>query len=186
MFWFSGHEACGILALWRGIEPTPAALESEVLTTGSPGRSLILVLPLVPLPCMVKTSWICTRRGALLLNTLHILFTLPSSPSYCLDLNGGQWRLSRIRTKQPPQISQPYVVAPDLKSWLFDYGDRACNAKQSWQFFFFLCSFVRWLKQNHFLQMQKLKPVEEIQPEYFLKKKETISWFLHLFTRWHP
>lgn len=42
--------------------------------------------------------------------------------------------------------------------------------------FFFVCSFVRWLKQNHFLQMQKLKPVEEIQPEYFLKKKETISW----------
>ena len=30
--------------------------------------------------------------------------------------------------KQPPQISQPYVVAPDLKSWLFNYGDRACNA----------------------------------------------------------
>ena len=24
--------------------------------------------------------------------------------------------------------------------------------------------------------MQKLKPVEEIQPEYFLKKKETISY----------
>ena len=185
MFWFSGHEACGILALWRGIEPTPTALVGEALTTGSPGRSLILVLPLVPpLPCMVKTSWICTRRGALLLNTLHILFTFPSSP--CLDLNGGQWRLSRIRTKQPPQISQPYVVAPDLKSWLFDYGDRAYNAKQSWQFFFslFFCQMTKtepfspnsevetcWgnstrvfleEKRNHFLISSSVHPVTSL------------------------
>jgi len=31
-----GHVACGILALWSGIEPTPPALEGEVLTTGPP------------------------------------------------------------------------------------------------------------------------------------------------------
>ena len=31
---FSGHEACGILAPQPGIEPTPPALEGEVLTTG--------------------------------------------------------------------------------------------------------------------------------------------------------
>ena len=41
MFWFFGHEACGILAPWTGIEPAPPALEGEVLTTGPPGKSLI-------------------------------------------------------------------------------------------------------------------------------------------------
>ena len=40
MFWFFGHKACGILAPWPGIKPTPPALEGEVLTTGPPGKSL--------------------------------------------------------------------------------------------------------------------------------------------------
>ena len=40
MFWFFGHEACGILAPGPGIEPTPPALEGKVLTTGLPGKSL--------------------------------------------------------------------------------------------------------------------------------------------------
>ena len=39
MFWFFGLEACGILALWPGIKPTPHVLEGEVLTTGPPGKS---------------------------------------------------------------------------------------------------------------------------------------------------
>ena len=34
MFWVFGREACGILAPQPGIEPTPPALEGEVLTTG--------------------------------------------------------------------------------------------------------------------------------------------------------
>ena len=34
-----GHKACGILTPWPGIEPTPPALEGEVLTTGLPGKS---------------------------------------------------------------------------------------------------------------------------------------------------
>ena len=33
-FWFSGGQACGILAPRPGVEPTPPALEGEVLTTG--------------------------------------------------------------------------------------------------------------------------------------------------------
>ena len=40
MFCFIGPEACGILAPRPGIEPTPPALEGEVLTTGPPGKSL--------------------------------------------------------------------------------------------------------------------------------------------------
>ena len=39
VFWFFGHEACGILAPGPGIEPTSPALEGEVLTTGLPGKS---------------------------------------------------------------------------------------------------------------------------------------------------
>ena len=33
MFWFFGHETCGILAPQPGIEPVPFALEGEILTT---------------------------------------------------------------------------------------------------------------------------------------------------------
>ena len=40
MFWFFGHQACGILAPWPGIKLTPFALEDKVLTTGPPGKSL--------------------------------------------------------------------------------------------------------------------------------------------------
>ena len=40
MFWFSGCEACGILALWPGIKPAPPAVEGKILTTGLPGKSL--------------------------------------------------------------------------------------------------------------------------------------------------
>ena len=39
MFWFFGHEACGILAPQLGTEPTPPALEGEDSTTGPPGTS---------------------------------------------------------------------------------------------------------------------------------------------------
>ena len=40
MFCFFGQEACGILAIWPGTEPSSPALEGEVLTTGPPGKSL--------------------------------------------------------------------------------------------------------------------------------------------------
>ena len=36
MFWLFGPKACGILTPWPGMEPTPPALEGEVLTTGLP------------------------------------------------------------------------------------------------------------------------------------------------------
>ena len=36
------HKACGILAPRPEIEPTPPALEGEVLTTGPPGKSLLV------------------------------------------------------------------------------------------------------------------------------------------------
>ena len=39
MFWFFGPRKCGILASQPGIEPTPTALEGEVLTTGPPVKT---------------------------------------------------------------------------------------------------------------------------------------------------
>ena len=44
MFWFFGHEACGILAPWLEIQPTHPALVGKVLTTGLPGKSLLTIL----------------------------------------------------------------------------------------------------------------------------------------------
>ena len=43
MFWFFGHEACGILVPPPGIKPAPPALE-EVLTTGPQGSPYGLFL----------------------------------------------------------------------------------------------------------------------------------------------
>ena len=42
MFYISGFKACGILAIQPGIEPTPLALEGEVLTTGHTGKSCLV------------------------------------------------------------------------------------------------------------------------------------------------
>ena len=39
MFWLFGHEAWGTSDPQPGIQPTPHALEGEVLTTGPPGKS---------------------------------------------------------------------------------------------------------------------------------------------------
>ena len=48
LFYVFGHEACGILVPWLGIEPTPPAIEGEVLTAwtiqGSPHTELWYVV----------------------------------------------------------------------------------------------------------------------------------------------
>ena len=44
MFWFFGHEACGIFAPQPGIEPALIALEGKVLTTGPSGKCLFYIL----------------------------------------------------------------------------------------------------------------------------------------------
>ena len=44
MFWFLGHQACGILIPWPGIEPIPPELEGKVLTTEPPRKSLCWLL----------------------------------------------------------------------------------------------------------------------------------------------
>ena len=43
MFWYFGHEACGILAPQPGIEPAPPALEGKVLTTDRQGSPFFAI-----------------------------------------------------------------------------------------------------------------------------------------------
>ena len=49
LFWFFACEVCVLLAPWPGIEPITSVLEDEVLTTGSPGKSLKLLLQFIKL-----------------------------------------------------------------------------------------------------------------------------------------
>ena len=46
-FIFLSKEACGILAPQPGMEPTPSALGGKVLTTGPPGKLLIIGISLL-------------------------------------------------------------------------------------------------------------------------------------------
>ena len=65
MFWFLGHEACGILASCPGIKRAPPALEGEVLTTEPPGKS--------PRSCIVEIeflSYIRLRMPLTILKTM--------------------------------------------------------------------------------------------------------------------
>ena len=58
MFWFFGQEACGILVPQPGIEPTPPALEGEVLITDcqkSPSRHFRL---------LIKDAWFLRTKYA--------------------------------------------------------------------------------------------------------------------------
>ena len=44
MFWFFGHKTCGMLVPQLRIQPAPSALESKVLSTEPPGKSLSSLL----------------------------------------------------------------------------------------------------------------------------------------------
>ena len=44
MFWFFGHELCGILTDQSGVKTASPELEGEVLTIGLPGKSLGQIL----------------------------------------------------------------------------------------------------------------------------------------------
>ena len=79
VFWFFGCEACGILAPWPRIKPTPPALEGKVSTTGPPGKSpkydvlsknffylFILFLAVLGLRCCTRAFLWLRRVGATL------------------------------------------------------------------------------------------------------------------------
>ena len=92
MFWFFGHEACGILVPQPGVKPTPPALEGEVLTTGPPGKSPDLHFysfhSSIPLP------------PELILSSLRGLFSALSSTAHCAPVSSRPKRIS----SRPPVI----------------------------------------------------------------------------------
>ena len=71
VFWFFGHEACGILAPQPGIKPTPPALEGEVLTTGLPRKSQ------APFLCV---TWIKSNLNRIM--WCQSLFKMPLCPPF--------------------------------------------------------------------------------------------------------
>ena len=92
MFWFFGHEACGIFAPQPGIEPTPPALEGEVLTARPPGKSLH------------RPSW---TRPTFSVSSLHILFPQFSAwlPPSCHS--GFSSNATSSETPFPEQLVHP-------------------------------------------------------------------------------
>ena len=54
---FFGHEACGILVAWSGIEHTTHALKDEVLTTGPPGKSHYILTNLTATQSQTETIY---------------------------------------------------------------------------------------------------------------------------------
>ena len=72
LFWFFGHEACGILAPQPGIEPTSPVLEGKALTTGLPGESQVdyffffnLFMAVLGLRFCARAFSSCGKRGPL-------------------------------------------------------------------------------------------------------------------------
>ena len=82
MGWFFGHEACGILATPPGIEPTPPALEVEVLTTELSGKSLPYIFFIC---CSIiqwcPTWWTAAHQASLSLTISRSLLKLMSIES---------------------------------------------------------------------------------------------------------
>ena len=82
MHQFSYPPACGILVPWPGIEPTSPALEGGFLTTGPPGKSLVIkkILSLFPVvyisePILHLTVWTFPSPIPILPTCPHTLVT---------------------------------------------------------------------------------------------------------------
>ena len=75
---YFGHEACGILAPWPGIEPTPLELEGEILTIEPTEKShkLLFSYPIYSIYDQQAKGLICIT--VLLLNLYHFLAAFES------------------------------------------------------------------------------------------------------------
>ena len=104
---FSGHEACGILALWPGIEPGPSALEGEVLTTGPPGKSLF--------KCLAKSIHsVCITCPSSLLGSPSTLGTWKGNEMW--------WKGTRFRVRDSKQRSALNITSTEVSGC----GHRHC------------------------------------------------------------
>lgn len=93
MFWFSGHEACWILALQSGIKPTSPTLDSEVSTVGPPGMSLLMGLK-----CLEENrilAYVSMQKCSLWMVRCFEILPLFFPPDYIRTvsvLSPGKWR----------------------------------------------------------------------------------------------
>ena len=94
MFWFFGREACGILVLQPGFEPSPPSLE-EVLTPGPRGKSLA---------CILKANLLFSKRAF-----ERMSFRFTSSVVYTT------WKIHVIANIQTWQTSLPNADATPAK-----------------------------------------------------------------------
>ena len=90
MSWFLVCEACGILASKPGIEPSPPALEGEILTAGPPEKSpsvlfvffkskfLSLFLDALGIRCCARALSSCGERGLLFVVVCRLFFVVAS------------------------------------------------------------------------------------------------------------
>ena len=78
-----GHEACGILAPWRGTKPTPPALEGKVLTTGPPGKFLNLFFN--------RGNKSNDQWGPVCVCAAATAKSLQSCPTLCDPIHGSPW-----------------------------------------------------------------------------------------------
>ena len=119
IFWFLGYESGRTLSPRPGIKPTPLALESEVLTSGPPGKFLFLAYLWLNLQ-KARVDTLCCVDGKIGEGGTHS--SRPSSRTeHLLPYNNGGWE----HTSQGPtdtgglhgaELMAETKEAPDL--WL--------------------------------------------------------------------
>ena len=113
-FGFFGCKVCGILIPWPGTEPSPSALEGDVLTTGLPGKT--------PFPLDINLKFF------LLFHLLFFPITL--LPPYCLlfflalylTLSASAL-IYKINFKDTPLVTQTVKNPPAMwETWVQSLG----------------------------------------------------------------
>ena len=115
MFWFFGHEACGILIPPTGIEPEPPCIGGKVSTAGPPGKSLYFTsVSCVGLfPPTIKQFFV-TPVEALWFSSLCHRLQLVQTP---------QLRAQSRKTvfSSPALLRQSWIPHTHLYFWLTQY-----------------------------------------------------------------
>ena len=98
MFWFFGHKACGILASWPGIEPSPPAQQVCSLNHWTARKVLSLLFQLLYQICSRSSPEIKARSQKLEAGKMQEGFQRPSQggrfedlSTNCQEMDDSQW-----------------------------------------------------------------------------------------------
>ena len=126
MFWIFGHEACGVLAPWPGIDPTPPALEGKMLTLEHQGS---------PVPTHSSGS-----GSAISFSMEHNYFPLPSlgthrivavpNIQYCVDSLSTRVDSERLEAKLMSTNPSIWVLEGSLKHLIWNNNNN--NNNNTW------------------------------------------------------